>query len=376
MTGRLIPIITEQRRLVEVGRIRLGKKITGTRQDGSAYSRPAKIDKFRLTSRDKDRLDSAAALYGGTVEAWEGKWELYTETDVIPIALVPSQALSLYYELWGQKSLGGDKKSPVICLRRCDGATELQGDGPCICAAEEEMRCRPTVRLSVVLPYVRGLGVWRLESHGWNAATELQGTVELLEALVATGRPVRARLRLDKRESPHEKGTRKFVVPVIDIDHTLSEVLDSLGAVNDLAPIEASSGFRPVAALPAPPTPSVAEQVATASEPVERRPRSNAAEPIKATGLSPRRANELSPRALNAALVEAGLPQGGTVEEMRARLAEIATTGDDSPSSLPVEGDDEESVGGDSSDAVAPVVGEPSEREKVAQAQLAAVKSA
>lgn len=362
MSGKLIPIIGQQRRLVEVGRIRLGKKVPTE----NGYSRPAKIDKFRLTSRDRDRLDAAAALYGGTVTAWEGQWELYTDIDVIPIAVVPSQALSIYYELWGQKNLGGDKKTPVICLRRCDGATELKSDGPCLCANEEEMTCRPTVRLSVVLPEVQGLGVWRLESHGWNAASELQGTVELLEALVATGRPVRARLRLDKRESPSEKGTRKFVVPVIDIDHTLSEVLDSLSTTMP-EPIEVESGFRPVAALPAPPTPSVAEQVAAANEPTERPARANAQEPIKRTGLAPRRADELTPRALNDALRDAGLELGGSVDEMRERLrAHLAQRPNESAG---------EGAADDSAEAP-PATREPSEREKVARAQLESVKTA
>lgn len=321
MSARPIPIINEQRRLVEVGRIRLGKKVPM----GNGRSRPAKIDKFRLTSRDKARLDAAALLYGGTVTEWESQWELYTDSDAIPIAVVPTQALSVYYELWGQKSLGGDKKTPVICLRRCDGELETKSDGPCLCAGEEEMTCRPTVRLSVVLPDVPGMGVWRLESHGWNAASELQGTVELLEALVATGRPVRARLRLDKRESPSEQGTRKFVVPVIDIDHTLSEVLDSLSTGQPMAEaVEVGSRFAPVPALPAAPRASIADQVATAHEPKERPARANAQEPIRATGLVPRAVADLSPRELNTALRVAGIELGGTPDEMRARLADHA----------------------------------------------------
>src|SRR5437879_4949773 len=96
-----IALIGAQRRLTEVGEIRLGRKvpISGGR------TRPEKLAKFRLTSRDRDRLDAAAELYGGTVQEWEGKWELYTETDIIPIAVVPAQALSVYYEHWGQKTI-------------------------------------------------------------------------------------------------------------------------------------------------------------------------------------------------------------------------------------------------------------------------------
>lgn len=290
----IVPLIDQQRRMAEVGRIRLGKKVPT--QNGK--SRPAKIDKFRLTSRDKARLDAAAALYGGEVTAWEGQWELYTDATAIPIAVVPGQALNVSYELWGQKTIDG-KKSPVICLRRCDGEYESKSDGPCLCAQQPDMTCKPTARLSVVLTDVPGLGVWRLESHGWNALTELQGTVQLLEMLVASGRPIRARLRLDKRESPHESGTRKFVVPTIDIDHTMGQVLDAIGVggVPAAPPVEIAAsrgGFTPVPELPAAPAAAIADQVRAVEAPAAAAPRKNAQQPIPATGLSPRTVGEVS----------------------------------------------------------------------------------
>lgn len=298
-----MPILDLQRRLVEVGRIRLGAKKTS--QNGKEY--PAKLEQFRLTSRDRQRLDAAAALYGGTVRQWGDEWELFTEANAIPIAVVPGQALTQSYEQWGQKTRG-TKKTAVICLRRCDGVTEQLTGGACLCQGEPEMSCKPTTRLSVVLTEVPGLGVWRLESHGWNAAAELAGGVELLEALVASGRPVRARLRLDKREQKTENETRQFVVPVLDIDHTLGQVLDSIGAGPPLAvappgaptalpaaPALKTTGFKPVPAeLPAAPAPSIAEQVAGAGQEQARAPRRGAAEPIRPTGIRPRAANEVS----------------------------------------------------------------------------------
>lgn len=284
-------IVTLQRRLVEVGRIRLGqKKVSKT---GKSY--PARLDKFRLTSRDKQRLDAAALLYGGKVTAWEGQWELFTETDALPVAVVPGQALNQSFELWGQKPLPGGKKTGVICLRRCDGETEFLAGSGCLCAAADEQLCKPTTRLSVVLTEVPGIGVWRVEAHGWNAASELAGGVQLLEALVATGRPVRARLRLDAREQVTETETRNFVVPVLDIDHTLGQVLDSIGPGGRVALAEAPAPelepaprFTPVPAALEAPKVTIAEQVAT---PVAvSKPRKNAATPVPATGRRPRTA--------------------------------------------------------------------------------------
>jgi hypothetical protein len=300
------PILDLQRRLVEVGRVRLGMKKTS--QNGKSY--PARLEQFRLTSRDKQRLDAAAVLYGGEVKKWDEQWELFTETDVLPIAVVPGQALTQSYEMWGQKNLGGNRKSAVICLRRCDSVTEALSGASCLCADEDELACKPTTRLSVVLTEVPGLGVWRCEVHGWNAAMELAGSVALLESLVAAGRPVRARLRLDKREKKTETETRNFVVPVLDIDHTLGQVLDALGAGHMAPPaieraqpaaIDAPRGFTPVppAAIGAP-APSIADQI---TQPLAKTPRSNAAEPIKKSG---RRA-----RVENVGVDTAVFPAGG-----------------------------------------------------------------
>jgi hypothetical protein len=292
----LVPLIDSQRRMAEVGRIRLGRKVAMS----GGRTRPEKLAKFRLTSRDRTRLDAAARLYGGDVTEWEGEWELYTAADAIPIAVVPGQAISRHYELWGKKDRAD--KSPVVCLRRCDGNYEAKSDGPCICAGEEEMACKPTTRLSVLLTDVPGLGVWRLESHGWNASAELAGTVELLELLVAAGRPIRARLRLDRRESRSETGVKKFVVPVIDIDHTMGQVLDSVGLVRDgsletkstVTPLTVERGFTPVPELPAAPAASIADQVGAVEDAAPAaRPRRNAQQAIPPTGLAPRRADEV-----------------------------------------------------------------------------------
>lgn len=302
------PILDLQRRLVEVGRVRLGMKKVS--QNGKSY--PARLEQFRLTSRDRQRLDAAAALYGGDVKKWGDEWELFTETDVLPVAVVPGQALNQSYELWGQKDLRGGKKSAVICLRRCDSVTEALSGSSCLCAGEDEMACKPTTRLSVVLTDVPGLGVWRVEAHGWNAAMELAGSVQLLESLVATGRPVRARLRLDKREKKTETETRNFVVPVLDIDHTLGQVLDAIGAGGPTptpaleqgtpAALEAPRTFTPVPPAAIEPGtsagPTVAEQIA---QPLAKSRRSNSAEPIKKTG-----------RRTRAEVVEAGTAPSST----------------------------------------------------------------
>src|SRR4051794_29621754 len=61
-----VPIIDLQRRLREIGRIRIGQQvpITNPKPGSKAKTRPVKLETFRLTSRDQRVIDAAAALYG------------------------------------------------------------------------------------------------------------------------------------------------------------------------------------------------------------------------------------------------------------------------------------------------------------------------
>src|SRR3970040_2795080 len=97
------------------------------------------------------------------------------------------------YELWS----GG------CCARRCDALNEAISGGPCLCDAEERS-CTPTTRLSVMLPSLGGIGVWRLDTGGINAALELPGSFGLI-VKAAEGQFMPAVLRLQQR-SPQEGG--------------------------------------------------------------------------------------------------------------------------------------------------------------------------
>lgn len=214
-----MPILTLQQRLRELGRIRIGQKVA-TAKGGT---RPAKLDRFRLTSPSKELLDRVALRYGGTVTPWTpdggaGQYEVITETTRIPIH-VPPQPVSQYFELW---SGGG-------CQRRCDGVTELLKDRPCICGPDPEDReCKPTTRLNVVLSEIEGVGVWRLESHGYYAALELPGVAELL---AQTGGYVEAFLGLEQRTAKRDGKTRHWMVPTIDLAITPAALMAGAASV-------------------------------------------------------------------------------------------------------------------------------------------------
>jgi hypothetical protein len=243
-------ILTLQRRLREAGRIRIGAQVPAAK----GKTRPTKLEAFRLTSADQAAIQAAAKLYGGEPHIWVGApvdgevWEVFTQASVIPVVVPPAAAaMSQFFETW---SGGG-------CTRRCDGQRELISESPCICATENETTCKPTTRLNVILQELPGLGVWRLESHGWYAATELAGTVEVCMAAATRGQLLPAVLRLEQRQIKRVGETvKKFAVPVLDIQLTPSALglvvgQAAIGPANQQPPVEAAGeSWHPIAAPP------------------------------------------------------------------------------------------------------------------------------
>lgn len=223
-------VIDIQRRHMELGRIRLGEK--------GAKGQPTRLDTWRLTSASRSLMDSAAAVYGGTVEEWtdapdKGYWQLTTDTATLDVIVPPGDPYSQFYELW---SGGG-------CKRRCTGEIELLTDTACKCDPEER-ECKITTRINVMLPRVAGLGVWRLESHGYYAAAELPDALDLLQQ-ISGGRMVSGLLRIEQRSSKRDGRTNRYPVPVLDLPNvTLASLVGNQVVVNPPAALE--SGKPPL----------------------------------------------------------------------------------------------------------------------------------
>lgn len=282
-----MPIIDLQRRLQEAGRIRLGDK--------GPKGAPRKLETFRLTSSDPTLLDRVAHLYGGTVSPWSGQpgqYEITTEATALDVIVPPSaMAFSQWYETW---SGGG-------CVKRCDGQWDSIRDAACSCNPEAR-ECTPHTRLSVLLRDLPSIGVWRLETQGYYAATELLAAVELIQTIGNAGTMLPARLRLETRTVKRlGQGTKKFVVPILDVVATVPELLAAAGAPGGAPTLGAPSSTGtsggspaltpvPVDELPPPPVASIADQVA---KPRTKPQRANSAAPIPATGRRPRPASEL-----------------------------------------------------------------------------------
>lgn len=204
-----MPIHNLQRQAHEVGRIRLGDK--------GAKGQPRKLDCFRLTSQNRALLCEAAEKYGGAVQPWEGHpgfFEVYLTVHELPFLASPVP-ISQWYELW---KAGG-------CERRCDGEREALKDTPCKCDAEDR-ECKMTTRFSVFLYQLQGQGVFRLETHGYYAATELPAMAEMLIRFAKDGRPIPATLSIEKRSVKRAgEGVKNFIVPVIHTGLSIEQIL-------------------------------------------------------------------------------------------------------------------------------------------------------
>ena len=266
------PIISLQRRLREAGRIRLGEKVA-TKNGKTA---PSKLSEFRFTSSDEKSIREIARLYGGEVQPWDGapvgeQWEVFTESKALNVIVPP---VDLAFSQWFERWSGGG------CTYRCDGVTNVLTDKPCVCDPEVP-ECKPTTRLGVILTELEGIGIWRLEIHGWNGAQELLGAVDVLRTMQSRGSMVPARLLLEQRQSKRGGKTFNFAVPVLDLNLNVAQVLSG----------EDRPHITPVQQLATPL--SLAEQLAAVDNPDPAPKRKNAAQTLPATGLDPRPA-ELS----------------------------------------------------------------------------------
>lgn len=283
-------IIDLQRRIAEVGRIRIGQQVTSGKS-----KRPAKLDTFRLTSANRTRIEQAAKLYGGQPAEWDApagkQFEVITQADALNVIVPPSDmAFSQHYELW---SGGG-------CQRRCDGQNESISDGPCLCDPDNR-DCNIHTRLSVMLRDLPGLGIWRIDTSGYYAAVELQGAVGVLQMAAGRGQMLPAQLRLEQRMVKREGQTRRFAVPVLDIEISPAQLIASpetvrierdTGRILDEAPDRNGATAPELPAAPLTPVPDTVphKPVATVADQASQTPRRRrtSQQSIPSTGLRPR----------------------------------------------------------------------------------------
>jgi hypothetical protein len=222
----------------------------------------AALENWRFTSKDDQAIKAIAGLYGGSPHVWgerDNEWEVFTESNEITVQL-PGDPIFVAYEKWGQ---GGN-------LRRCDGETctipvqDPQGGHldsvPSLCEdeglepGEDKQACTVTVRLKVVMPEIRGIGIWMLTSGSVYAAMELPAVCDLLDGLrMRSGILIPCRLELQYREEKraYEKFTRKYHVPTLHVDGSVSGITATIQGIESQRSI-APTAPRESPGLPGP----------------------------------------------------------------------------------------------------------------------------
>jgi hypothetical protein len=258
MAGR---ILTLQRQVRELGRLRAGYTETGTTKDGKTYERPTSSKTWILTSANRDYLDAAAQLWGGDVLEWQPvgngpkAWRLITSTPLIDAILPPGDPLSQYQEMW---SRGG-------CQRRCDGEQEMLSGEPCLCRAQhgddfhvekQGTVCDIHTRLNVFLPDLPDIGVWRVETKGFWPANHIAGYVDMIKGHVGPQVLVPIRLRIEPRTKIKEGKTSQYIEIVVELrsQATFSQILEAPQVIAigpaDNRTIEAGPARQAIGAAP------------------------------------------------------------------------------------------------------------------------------
>jgi len=261
-----MPILDVQRRGQQIGRLRIGQQV----RTDSGKMRPARLDTFRFTTASKTTADAIAALFGGTVRDWEGQYEVITGKSEIGVTVPPrDQVVSQWYEMWTK---GG-------CQRRCDSQTEKLSGKPCLCPHAEDpgdddevaraaheramlaaknppQACKLVTRISVMIPDLPGLGVFRLDSGSYYAATEIGDSAELMQMARDKGVFLPAILRIEQRSRVAGGTTKKFPVPVLEVLATFRDIATGAIEANGMAaqlPPPPEGQRRAITAAPGPP---------------------------------------------------------------------------------------------------------------------------
>lgn len=237
-----MPIEDLAHRYRELGRLKFGEDLG---------DRPTQLNTWRLTSPDAHLIEAAAQLWGGVpshdqTASGALRASVITETSELEI-LVPPQDVSAgqFYELW---KAGGLE-------RRCTGTALITFDdspagyskvAPCICEDENstERACKISTTLRVLLPQLPDIGVWRLHTGSYYAATEIPATVEILQRIAGPTGLAPAVLALEQRSSKKRGSARHdYIIPTLRSRQSLEALMASPTPAG-LTPLPFDAGER------------------------------------------------------------------------------------------------------------------------------------
>lgn len=271
-------VLDLQRRGQQIGRLRMGEKVgTGKfDKDGNEKMRPARRDTWRLTTASRFEAEAIAARFGGEVRQWEREFEVATDAIEIPVTVPPrDEVISQWYEMWNK---GG-------AVRRCDSQRDQISNSPCLCphasnpdnpdeVADAALRraelaktgdaCKLVTRISVMIPDLPGLGVFRLDTGSYYAGVEIGDSAALMQYARDHKVMLPAMLRIEQRKRVAGGTTKNFPVPVLEILSTFRAIatgaLESGGMAAQLPPAPGEQCLAITAPSTPVPTPATAPE--------------------------------------------------------------------------------------------------------------------
>lgn len=241
MRGRSVqPIAELDRRIPRAGKVKLGAKTAKAM---------TKLEAFRFLSPFKDCIEAIAAQYGGECKPYhdddanpKDQFEVFTTASSIEVYLIPD-GIDACYEMWGGGMRQRNCDGRICSIEEPDHDDYIIVEHKCLCMAEGTMRCKPKLRIVVLMPNVPMRGAWLLETGSWFAQNEMPGMFDLITTLSRDGMK-RATLSIDRRTDVKfgrngKPIRRNYVVPVLSMVDTPMEIM---GGMADVRAISAGAG--------------------------------------------------------------------------------------------------------------------------------------
>ena len=232
--------MSDRRRLPRVGKLHLGVMAAG--QKGQY---PKAVDYF-VVHADKTTPDSAADAFREVYGEKPQELDVIFPTDDIEHWADPWYRS--YSKSWGLVCKGDGETALAKWDSSLNKPTTLDLPGswaeastkefqmqkiPCLaeeCPMQKTKppRCKAVMNLQFLLPNVRGIGVWQIDTGSWNSIRNIQSCIELIKGM--TGGRVRGlwlKLRLTPKEvtPPDTKTKTVWVLDLLSPGITAEELL-------------------------------------------------------------------------------------------------------------------------------------------------------
>lgn len=223
--------ITDRRRLPRVGKIHLGVRVT---KPGTTIEYPQQTEYFVVKEEPSTSLDAVQAfreIYG------EKPRELDVMFPVDDDSLFADVNLKMYTGSWGLTCRGDGETAMAKWDPAQDGPRPQRPDEderpypragtwankssqswvyqtiPCLadrCPMQgEKPQCRTVQNLQFVLPRVRGIGVWQIDTGSWNSIQSVLSCIAMVKAVTGgrvRGIPLKLSL-VPKQVTPSQAGS-------------------------------------------------------------------------------------------------------------------------------------------------------------------------